>query len=73
MSPFWYIGRFVVSPFFMCRRLDCRRFGCVAVFVVAILDLSLVWLPPFWICRRFDLYPRGQGGLIVSRDVVKSS
>ena len=53
---------------FGCRRLGCRRFGCVAVLAcrhfgcVAVLEcrrfgLSPFWVSPFWIYRRFDLYP----------------
>ena len=75
-APFW------LSPFWMCRRfrcvtvlvvavLECRRYGLVAVLAcrrfglwpfwrVAVLDLSPFWLSPFWICRRFDLYPSVQ-------------
>ena len=48
MSPFWRIVVLDVSPFWMCRRYDCRRFRCVAVLVVAVLGVS-----PFWMCRRF--------------------
>ena len=52
MSPFWICRRFRC---FRCRRfrsvavLACRRFGCVAIFVVAVLDVSPFSLSPFWI------------------------
>ena len=47
VSPFW------LSPFWSVAVLACRRFGfiailVVAVLVVAVLDLSPFWLSPFW-------------------------
>ena len=46
VSPFW------IQP----KRRHTKTVTCT-VLVVAVLDVSPFWLSPFWICRRFDLYP----------------
>ena len=63
MSPFWiqvntaFWISFEYKSSWIVAVLTCRSFGFVAVLACRRFGLSPFWLSPFWICRRFDLYP----------------
>ena len=49
--------RYGLSPFRLCRRFDCRRFGLSPLWFVTVSALSPLWFVAVSVCRRYGLSP----------------